>query len=142
MWSFAAIAASKTATLGTEEITLRRHNLLVLAAALAIAFAGPVAAGQSSEPKVKVLANPVDAFEEKHGVRVGSASAGGMLIRLELEFGRGMRMPMGSPTKWMKHSRLPGELSHVEVKPTAWPVPHLRPRRDGIWKRHHGNRQR
>ena len=96
---------------------MKRHNLLALAAALAAALAGPVAAGQSSEPKVKVLATPVDASKAKHGVLVGRASAGGMLIQLELEFGHGMWMLMGSPAKWMEHRQFPGELYHVEVKP-------------------------
>ena len=53
-----------------------------------------------------------------------------------------MWMLMGSPAKWMKNSRIPGEPYHVEGKPTAWPVPYARPRREGIWKRHHGNRER
>ncbi len=96
---------------------MRRHSVLALAAALAAALAGPVAAGQSSEPKIKVLATPVDASKAKHGVLVGRASAGGMLIQLELEFGHGMWMLMGSPAKWMEHRQFPGELYHVEVKP-------------------------
>ncbi len=114
----------------------------MLAAALAIAFAGPVAAGQSSEPKVKVLATPADASKEKHGVLVGRASAGGMLIQFELERAKGMWMLMGNPGKWQEMGVFPGQLYHVEVKPTAWPVPYLRPCRGGIWKRHHGIRQR
>ena len=96
---------------------MRRHNLLALAAALAAVLAGPVAAGQSAEPKVKVLTAPVDASKAKHGVLIGRASAGGMLIQLELEFGHGMWMMMGSPAKWMEHRQFPGELYHVEVKP-------------------------
>ena len=46
---------------------------------------------------------------------------------------------MGSPAEWMKHSRILGEPHPVGVKPTASPVPYLRPRREGIWKRHDGN---
>jgi hypothetical protein len=40
-----------------------------------------------------------------------------MLIQLELEYGHGMWMLMGSPAKWMEHRQLPDELYHVEVKP-------------------------
>ncbi len=96
---------------------MKRHHLLALVAVLAVALAGPTAAGQSSEPKVKVLATPVDASKEKHGVLVGRASAGGMLIQFELERAKGMWMLMGSPAKWMEHRQLPDELYHVEVKP-------------------------
>ena len=64
---------------------MNRHSLLALVAVLAVALAGPTAAGQSSEPKVKVLATPVDASSAEHGVLVGRASAGGMLIQMELE---------------------------------------------------------
>ncbi len=95
---------------------MRKADATVLLMVLAAALAGPVAAGQSSEPKVKVLATPVDASKEKHGVLVGRASVGGMLIQLELEFGHGMWMLMGSPAKWMEHRKLPDELYHVEVK--------------------------
>ena len=84
---------------------------------VSVLFAAAIAAGQSSEPKVKVLATPVDASKAEHGVFVGRASAGGMLIQLELEFGHGMWMLMGSPAKWMEHRQLPDELYHVEVKP-------------------------
>ena len=96
---------------------MRRHNVLALAAALAAAFAGPIAAGQSSEPKVKVLATPVDASKAEHGVLVGRASAGGMLIQMELERANGMWMLMGEPAKWMEMGVAPGQLYHVEVKP-------------------------
>ena len=48
---------------------------------MVVAVAGPVAARQSPEPKGKVLATPMDAFKEKHGVLVGRASAGEMLIQ-------------------------------------------------------------
>jgi hypothetical protein len=96
---------------------MRKADATVLLVVLAAALAGPVAAGQSSEPKVKVLATPVDASKAKHGVLVGRASAEGMLIQLELEFGHGMWMLMGSPAKWMEHRQLPDELYHVEVKP-------------------------
>jgi hypothetical protein len=96
---------------------MRKADATVLLVVLAAALAGPVAAGQSSEPKVKVLATPVDASKEKHGVLVGRASVGGMLIQLELEFGHGMWMLMGSPAKWMEHRQVPDELYHVEVKP-------------------------
>ncbi len=96
---------------------MRTDDPAVLLVVLAATLAGPVAAGQSPEPKVKVLATPVDASKAKHGVLVGRASAGGMLIQLELEFGHGMWMLMGSPAKWMEHRQFPGELYHVEVKP-------------------------
>ncbi|MFQ5953812.1 MAG: iron transporter [Kiloniellales bacterium] len=78
---------------------------------------GAFAAGQSSQSKVKVLDQPVDASKEKHGVLIGRAKAGGMLIQLELEFGHDMWMLMGNPAKWQVHPQLPGELYHVEVKP-------------------------
>ena len=87
--------------------------LVVLGAALAV----PVAAGQSPEPKVKVLATPVDASKAKHGVLVGRASAGGMLIQFELERAKGMWMLMGSPGKWQEMGVFLGQLYHVEVKP-------------------------
>ena len=96
---------------------MRTAHTAVLLVVLGAALAAPVAAGQSPEPKVKVLATPVDASKAKHGVLVGRASAGGMLIQLELEFGHGMWMLMGSPAKWMEHRQFPGELYHVEVKP-------------------------
>lgn len=96
---------------------MRRHNVLALAAALAAAFAGPIAAGQSSEPKVKVLATPVDASKAEHGVLVGRASAGGMLIQMELERANGMWMLKGEPAKWMEMGVAPRQLYHVEVKP-------------------------
>ena len=66
---------------------MRRHNLLALATALVVAFAGSVAARQSPEPKGKVLATPADASKEKHGVLVGRASAGDMLIQLDRDLG-------------------------------------------------------
>ena len=66
---------------------MRRHNVLALAAALAAALAGPVAAGQSSEPKVKGLATPVDASSAEHGVLVGRASAGNTLIQPDRDLG-------------------------------------------------------
>ena len=96
---------------------MRKADATVLLVALAAALAGPVAAGQSLEPKVKVLATPVEASKAKHGVLVGRASAGGMFIQLELEYGHGMWMLMGSPGKWMEHRKAPDELYHVEVKP-------------------------
>jgi uncharacterized protein involved in high-affinity Fe2+ transport len=96
---------------------MRRHNLLALAAALAAALAGPVAAGQSSEPKVKGLVTPVDASSAEHGVLVGRASAGGMLIQMELERANGMWMLKGEPAKWMEMGVAPSQLYHVEVKP-------------------------
>jgi uncharacterized protein involved in high-affinity Fe2+ transport len=96
---------------------MKRHILLVLVAGLAAALAGPVAAGQSSEPKVKVLDTPVDASSAEHGVLVGRASAGGMLIQMELEHANGMWMLMGEPATWMEMGVAPGQLYHVEVKP-------------------------
>ncbi len=96
---------------------MKRHSFLALVAVLAAALAGPVAAGQSLEPKVKVLATPVDASSAEHGVLVGRASAGGMLIQLELERANGMWMLMGEPAKWMEMGVAPSQLYHVEVKP-------------------------
>ena len=96
---------------------MNRHSLLALVAVLAVALAGPTAAGQSSEPKVKVLATPVDASSAEHGVLVGRASAGGMLIQMELERANGMWMLMGEPAKWMGMGVAPSQLYHVEVKP-------------------------
>jgi hypothetical protein len=66
---------------------MRRHNLLALAAALVVAVAGSVAARQSPEPKGKVLATPADASKAKHGVLVGRASAGDMLIQPDWDLG-------------------------------------------------------
>ena len=65
---------------------MRRHNLPALAAASVVGFAGPVAARQSPEPKSpkpkgKVFPTPADASKEKHGVLVGRASTGDMLIQ-------------------------------------------------------------
>ncbi len=96
---------------------MKRHNALALVAVLAAALAGPTLAGQSSEPKVKVLATPVDASKAEHGVLVGRASAGGMLIQMELERANGMWMLMGKPANWMEMGVAPGQLYHVEVKP-------------------------
>ena len=96
---------------------MKRHNLLALVAVLAVALAGPTAAGQSSRPKVKGLATPVDASSAEHGVLVGRASAGGMLIQMELERANGMWMLKGKPAKWMEMGVAPGQLYHVEVKP-------------------------
>ena len=96
---------------------MKIHNLLALVAVLAAALAGPLAAGQSSEPKVKALATPVDASSAEHGVLVGRASAGGMLIQMELERANGMWMLMGEPAKWMEMGVAPSQLYHVEVKP-------------------------
>ncbi len=62
---------------------MRRHNLPALAAAPVVAVAGPVAVRQNPEPKGKVLATPADASKEKHGVLVGRASAGELLIQLD-----------------------------------------------------------
>ena len=96
---------------------MKRHSLLALVAVLAVALAGPTAAGQSSRPKVKVLATPVDASSAEHGVLVGRASVGGMLIQMELERANGMWMLKGEPAKWMEMAVAPGQLYHVEVKP-------------------------
>ena len=91
-WSFFLIAASKTATGCTEEITVRRHNLPALAAAPVVGFAGSEAARRSlepknPEPKGKVLTTPTDASKEKHGVPVGRASAGDMPIQPDRDLG-------------------------------------------------------
>ncbi len=96
---------------------MKRPKMLVLVAGLAAALAGPVAAGQSLEPKVKVLDAPVDASSAEHGVLVGRASAGGMLIQMELERANGMWMLMGEPAKWMEMGVAPSQLYHVEAKP-------------------------
>ena len=96
---------------------MTRQNPLALAAVLADALAGPALAGQSSEPTVKVLATPVDASKAAHGVLVGRASVGGMLIQMELEHAKGMWMMMGEPAMWMEMGVAPGQLYHVEVKP-------------------------
>jgi hypothetical protein len=96
---------------------MRKADTAVLLVVLVAALVGPVTSGQSTEPKVKVLATAVDASKEEHGVLIGRASAGGMLIQLELEFGHGMWMLMGNPAKWQEHRQVPDELYHVEVKP-------------------------
>ncbi len=96
---------------------MRNAGIAVLLIVLAAALAGPVAAGQSAEPKVKVLATPVDASKAEHGVFVGRALAGGMLIQVELERAKGMWMLMGNPGKWQEMGVSPGQLYHVEVKP-------------------------
>ncbi len=96
---------------------MKRHSLLALVAVLAVALAGPTAAGQSSQPKVKGLATPVDASSAEHGVLIGRASAGGMLIQMELERAKGMWMLMGEPAMWMEMGVAPSQLYHVEAKP-------------------------
>ncbi len=96
---------------------MRKADTAVLLVVLAAALAGPVAVGQSSEPKVKVLATPVDASKAEHGVLVGRASVGGMLIQMELERAKGMWMLMGNPAKWQEMKVFPGQLYHVEAKP-------------------------
>ncbi len=96
---------------------MRTADTAVLLVVLGAALAAPVAAGQSPEPKVKVLATPVDASKAEHGVLVGRASAGGMLIQFELERAKGMWMLMGSPGKWQEMGVFPGQLYHVEAKP-------------------------
>jgi hypothetical protein len=101
----------------TMAITMKRHAPLTLAAVLAAALAGPALTGQGSEPKVKVLATAVDASIAEHGVLIGRASVGGMLIQMELEHANGMWMLKGNPAKWMEMGVAPGQLYHVEVKP-------------------------
>ena len=66
---------------------MRRHNLPAMAAASVVAFAGFVAARQSPEPKGKVFPTPADASKEKHGVLVGRASTGDMLIQPDWDLG-------------------------------------------------------
>ncbi len=61
---------------------MKKHILLALVAVLAVVLTGPTAAGQSSQPKVKCLATPVDASSAEHGVLIGRASVGGMLIQM------------------------------------------------------------
>jgi uncharacterized protein involved in high-affinity Fe2+ transport len=96
---------------------MKKHNPLALVAVLAVALVGPVAAGQSSQPKVKSLTTPVDASSAEHGVLIGRASAGGMLIQMELERANGMWMLKSEPAKWMEMGVAPSQLYHVEVKP-------------------------
>ncbi len=95
---------------------MKKTYTAALLVVLTAALVGPVATAQSAEPKVKVLATPVDASKE-HGVLVGRAKAGGMLIQLELERAKGMWMLMGSPSKWQEMGVFPGQLYHVEAKP-------------------------
>ncbi len=82
-----------------------------------VLFPAAIAAAQSAEPKVKVLATPVDASKAEHGVLVGRVSAGGMLIQMELERAKGMWMSMGNPGKWQEMEVFPGQLYHIEAKP-------------------------
>ncbi len=96
---------------------MKRHILLALVAVLAVVLAGPTAAGQSSRPKVKGLETAVDASSAEHGVLVGRASAGGMIIQMELERAKGMWMLMGEPAKWMELGVAQSQLYHVEAKP-------------------------
>ncbi len=98
-------------------ITMKRHAPLALAAVLAAALAGPALSGHGLEPEAKVLATPVDASVAEHGVLIGRASVGGMLIQMELEHANAMWMLKGEPAKWMKMGIAPGQLYHVEVKP-------------------------
>ena len=87
-WFFAVIAAPKTATLGMEEITVRRHSLPALAAASVVIFAGALAARQSAAPKGTVSPTPADTSKEKHDVPVGRASAGDVPIQQDWDLGR------------------------------------------------------
>ena len=96
---------------------MKNYNLLALVAVLAVALAGPTAAGQSKRPKVKNLATPVDASSAEHGVLVGRALVGGMLIQMELERAKGMWMLMGEPAMWMEMGVALNQLYHVEAKP-------------------------
>ena len=66
---------------------MRRPSLPALATPLVVAVAGPVAAGQSPEPKGKGLATPADASKAKHGVLVSRASAGNTLIQPDRDLG-------------------------------------------------------
>ena len=112
---------------------MRRHSLLVLIAALAIPLPGTVLAGQSAEPQIKPLVTPMNPAKET--VLIGRASAGDMIIQLELEPSKAMWMAMTAsvqiemdnskgrwvvlttPAKWAEHAIEKGELYHVEVKP-------------------------
>ena len=112
---------------------MRRPSLLVLIAALAIALPGTVLAGQSAEPQIKPLVTPMNPAKET--VLIGRASAGDMIIQLELEPSKAMWMAMTAsvqiemdnskgrwvvlttPAKWAEHAIEKGELYHVEVKP-------------------------
>jgi hypothetical protein len=112
---------------------MRRPSLLVLIAALAIPLPGTVLAGQSAEPQIKPLVTPMNPAKET--VLIGRASAGDMIIQLELEPSKAMWMAMTAsvqiqmdnskgrwvvlttPPNWAKHAIEKGELYHVEVKP-------------------------
>ena len=112
---------------------MRRPSLLVLIAALAIPLPGTVLAGQSAEPQIKPLVTPMNPAKET--VLIGRASAGDMIIQLELEPSKAMWMAMTAsvqiemdnskgrwvvlttPAKWAEHAIEKGELYHVEVKP-------------------------
>ena len=112
---------------------MKRTSLPALVAALAVALVGTVMADQSAEPQIKLLAVPKDPTSET--VLVGRASAGEMIIQLELEPAKAMWMVMTAsvqleldeskgtwvimtmPSKWSEHAVLKGELYHIEVKP-------------------------
>ncbi len=112
---------------------MRRPSLLVLIAALAFPLPGTVLAGQSAEPQIKPLVTPMNPAKET--VLIGRASAGDMIIQLELEPSKAMWMAMTAsvqiqmdnymvrwvvlttPPKWAKHAIDKGELYHFEVKP-------------------------
>jgi len=80
----------------------------LLMAALVAVSSGLSSPVQSSELRVKVLTTPVDASRAKHGVRIGSVSAGGMIIQLDL----GWRH-----RSWAEHPWALGKLYHVDVTP-------------------------
>ena len=87
---------------------MRKARTGMLLALLAAVLASPATAVQSSELRVKVLTTPFDVFRAKHGVRIGSIIAGGMLIELHL----GWRH-----RSWVEHPKALGESYHVDVTP-------------------------
>ncbi len=87
---------------------MRKARTGMLLALLAAVLASPATAVQSSELRVKVLTTPFDVFRVKHGVRIGSVIAGGMIIELHL----GWRH-----RSWVNYPKALGELCHVDVTP-------------------------
>ena len=87
----------------------------VLMAGIATMFVTSSLGGENAAPLVKRLQSPQNPAQET--VLVGRASAGDMIVQLELEPAKGMWMRMGTPADWGLHGVAPGELYHVEVKP-------------------------
>jgi len=87
---------------------MRKIGTALLMAALAAVSSVLSSPVQSTELRVKVLTTPVNVSRAKHGVRIGSVIAGGMLIELHL----GWRH-----RSWVEHPKALGELCHVDVTP-------------------------